>query len=95
MLAVVGSCAATAAVWQYPVTADLLVRVFDAAACCLRQLAETSKSGSELPSRGQEALFFGVKHSGILEQRVHCAPRTHNFRGGKCDFKYMGIIGQE
>jgi len=89
----VGCCAATAAVWQYPVKADL-VRVSDAAACCPRELAETSKSGNELPSRGQEALIFGVKHPGILERRVHCVRQAHNFHGGKCDFKYLRIFGK-
>jgi len=38
MLAVVGSRAA--AVWQYPVKAD--IRVSDTTACRLRQLAETA-----------------------------------------------------
>jgi hypothetical protein len=87
MLAV-GSCAA---VWQYPVKADL-VRLSDATACCLWQLAEISKSGNELPSRGQEALIFGVKHATVLEQRVQCARQTHNFHRGKCHFKYLSIF---
>jgi hypothetical protein len=83
MLAAV-CCAATAA--QYPVKAAVWF------ACPTPQLAETSKSGNELLSCGREAVILGVKHPGILEQRVHCSRRTHSFYGGKCDFQHSSIF---